>query len=684
MNCEQTKEWLLAYLDGQVNERQRAEIEAHLAGCPACAAEREALAALRADLSATVGAAGAAIQLPPAAETRIAQRLEAELKKAQRPGLLARFGAWLGGPGLVLGGALAAVLVLACVGAILLRVSSFGSTPEPEVIAETIVVKATAGPMATRPAEPTQAPMVVVEVTMVSEEQTVIETVEVEKEVAATPPPAATMTPQPMMPPAPQAEPPGEVGAPAPTPTPAPPDDQTYYDMFFKNYGVNPFIDTEDDHFSTFALDVDTGSYSIARRYVEEGHLPPEDAVRIEEFVNYFEQGYAYPSARETFAIHLDGAPAPFTETDRYRMVRVGIQGYDVPPQERADMALTFVIDVSGSMEEGGRLELVKHALELLVEQLRPGDTVGIVAYTDYAYVVLEPTSGADQEAILRAIYSLYPQSSTNVEAGLRLGYDMANRAYDRRAVNRVVLCSDGVANVGHTGPGSILEVIGDRAREGITLTAIGVGMGNYNDVLLEQLADQGDGFYAYVDDLDEAERLFLDDLTGTLQTIALDAKVQVEFNPEVVSRYRLLGFENRAVADEQFRDDSVDAGEIGAGHSVTALYEVKLHPEAEGRMATVHLRWEEPETGEVIEISRDLWTDDLAESFTAAAPYFQNAVVVAEYAEVLRGSYWAGGNTLAGVLEEAERVAELLPGDPDVAEFLDLVRQASRISRRR
>jgi Ca-activated chloride channel family protein len=471
--------------------------------------------------------------------------------------------------------------------------------------------------------------------------------------------------------------------SPAATPSPALPNEEAYRDMFFRNYGVNPFIDTEDDAYSTFALDVDTGSYSLARRYVREGHLPPQDAVRVEEFVNYFEQGYAYPSERETFAICADGAPAPFTETDRYRMVRIGIQGYDLPAEDRADVVLTFVIDVSGSMEEGGRLELVKRALELLIEQLRPSDVVGIVAYTDYAYVVLEPTPAADQEAILRAIYGLYPQNSTNAEAGLRLGYDMANGAYDRRAVNRVILCSDGVANVGRTGPESILEVIGDRARDGITLTAIGVGMGNYNDVLLEQLADQGDGFYAYVDDLDEARRLFTEDLVGTLQAIAIDAKVQVEFNPEVVARYRLLGFENRAVADEQFRDDSVDAGEIGAGHSVTALYEVKLHDGAEGRLATIYLRWQEPDSREVVEIQRDLWTDDLAASFPAADPYFQNAVVVAEYAEVLRGSYWAQGNTLRGVLEEAERVAELLPDDPDVAEFVELVRQASRIGGR-
>jgi Ca-activated chloride channel family protein len=297
--------------------------------------------------------------------------------------------------------------------------------------------------------------------------------------------------------------------------------------------------------------------------------------------------------------------------------------------------------------------------------------------------VVLEPTSGEDKATILDAIWRLQPEGATNAEAGLHLGYERANRAFKPGGINRVILCSDGVANVGRTGPGSIWEVISGYASEGITMTSVGFGMGNYNDVLMEQLADNGDGFYAYVDTLAEAERLFVHGLTGTLQTIAMDAKVQVDFDPGVVARYRLVGFENRAIADEDFRDDTVDAGEIGAGHSVTALYEVKLHPEAEGRMATVHLRWQDPDTAEVMEVSQGLYTDELAERFTDADPHFQCTVVVAEYAEVLRGSYWAEGNTLAGVLEEAGRVAELMPGDDDMAEFVELVGQAARIAAR-
>jgi Ca-activated chloride channel family protein len=471
-----------------------------------------------------------------------------------------------------------------------------------------------------------------------------------------------------------------EVGAPAAEPMP--PAEQPDA-MYFEDYGVNPFIDTEDDHLSTFALDVDTGSYTIARRYVQDGNLPPEDAVRVEEFVNYFEPGYDYPPEGQAFAIHADGAPFPYSETERYQMMRVGIQGYAIPPEERKDVSLTFVIDVSGSMDRENRLELVKRSLEMLVEGLRPSDSVGIVVYGSEARVVLEPTSGAEARTILDAIYRLHPEGSTNAEAGLRLGYERANAAFKPGGINRVILCSDGVANVGQTGPESIWDVISGYASEGITMTSLGFGMGNYNDVLMEQLANNGDGFYAYVDTLKEAERLFVHGLTGTLQAIAMDAKVQVDFDPEVVARYRLVGFENRAIADQDFRDDTVDAGEIGAGHSVTALYEVKLHPEAGGRIATVHLRWRDPDTAEVEELSQGLYTEDLAERFTDAAPRFQLAVLVAEYAEVLRGSYWAEESTLAGVLEEAERIGELLPEDADVAEFVELVGRAARIAGR-
>jgi len=461
------------------------------------------------------------------------------------------------------------------------------------------------------------------------------------------------------------------------------PDDGEPTDMFFEDYGVNPIIDTVDDHLSTFALDVDTGSYTVMRNYINDGYLPPEESVRVEEYINYFEQGYANPPAHQAFGITVDGAPSPFTETERYQMLRVGIQGYEVPDRERKDVSLTFVIDISGSMDMDNRLGLVKRSLELLVEQLRPSDKVGIVVYGSDARVVLTPTPASRKGRILDAIYSLRTEGATNAEAGLRLGYKMAMRAYEREAVNRVILCSDGVANVGQTEADAILHEVHGYVEEGVTLASFGFGMDNYNDTLMEQLADNGDGFYAYVDDLGEAKRLFVDDLASTLQTIAMDAKVQVDFNPEVVSRYRLVGFENRDVADEDFRNNRVDAGEIGAGHSVTALYEVKLYPEARRneQIATVFMRWEDPDTRQVVEISKDFRVNDLAREFHDADPYFQRAVVVAEYAEVLRDSYWAQESSLDAVYEEAQWLDKRLYRDKDMHEFVELVDRARRLS---
>ncbi|MCP4358715.1 MAG: DUF3520 domain-containing protein, partial [Chloroflexi bacterium] len=271
---------------------------------------------------------------------------------------------------------------------------------------------------------------------------------------------------------------------------------------------------------------------------------------------------------------------------------------------------------------------------------------------------------------------------STNAEAGLQLGYQMAWQAYKEDGINRVILCSDGVANVGATGPDAILQSIREYAGGGITLTSIGFGMGNFNDVLMEQLANDGDGHYTYVDTLDEAEKLFVDNLTSTLQVIALDAKIQVDFNTDVVARYRLIGYENRDVADQDFRNDAVDGGEIGAGHSVTALYAVQFNPNADGRIATVQLRWHDPDTRDVIEINGNFNTWDLADSYYDASPHYQLSVVVAQYAEVLRNSPWATGTTLAQLSEYAGQLVYLLPGEQDVEQFANLVARANQISR--
>ena len=322
-----------------------------------------------------------------------------------------------------------------------------------------------------------------------------------------------------------------------------PPNGAAFDDVFFKDYGTNPFIDTEDDHFSTFGMDVDTASYSVTRRYLRDGLLPPPEAVRVEEFINAFDYNYD-PPLHEAFAIHIEGAPSKFGEGKRLQLLRIGIQGQVVPTEDRKDAVLTFVIDVSGSMAMENRLGLVKRSLRLLVEQLRPGDEVGIVIYGSRAKVLLPHTGVEERRRILRAIDSLAPEGATNAEEGLRMGYDLALKNARFGSINRVILCSDGVANVGQTGPDAILREVRAHVEEGITLTTIGFGMGNFNDILMEQLANKGNGSYAYVDTLDEARRIFVENLTGTLQVIAIDAKVQVDFNPRVVSRFRLLGYE--------------------------------------------------------------------------------------------------------------------------------------------
>jgi Ca-activated chloride channel homolog len=423
---------------------------------------------------------------------------------------------------------------------------------------------------------------------------------------------------------------------------------------------------------------VDTASYTVARRYVQAGQLPPADAIRVEEFVNFFKQDYPLPPDI-AFGIYADGAPSPFDPDGSY-LVRFGIQGYAVPDSQRKPLNLTFVIDVSGSMSEQGRMDMVKQSLNLLVNRLRSSDTVAIVAFTTDAWVVLNPTNGGDHEAILNAINSLQPLNTTNVEAGLSLGYQLSAQMYRAEATNRVILCSDGVANVGATDPAAILEFVHGYTAEGITLTSVGVGMGNFNDVLLEQLADKGGGNYAYVDTLEEAQRVLVDNLVSTMQVIAQDAKVQVDFNADVVARYRLIGYENRAVANSDFRNNAVSAGGIGAGHAATALYAVQLKPGAQGRLATVQLRWADPQTRQVTEINGNFNTWDLAQSFEQGSARYQLDVVAAQYAEVLRHSPWAESCSMGEVANYASRLPGLLPTDPDVAEFAQLVASAANL----
>ncbi len=503
---------------------------------------------------------------------------------------------------------------------------------------------------------------------------------------AATQAPAAAQQPAPAA--AHPASAPAQQSAPIPASGPSQPEgfnnvggsatvnDAPYDLTFSQHYGVNPFIDTEDDQFSTFAIDVDTASYTIARKFLDDGHLPDQNSIRVEEFVNYFDQGYEAPTDG-AFAIHIDGSPSPFGNGNHWLM-RVGLQGKELLDEQRQDATLVFTIDISGSMAREDRLELVKQSLRLLVDELRSDDKVAIVTYGDRGSVLLEATEGRERGKILQAIDSLQPGGSTYVEDGLKVAYALAVDEVQSDRITRVMVLSDGVGNVGNTGHESILRQVQDYVDQGVTLTTIGFGMGNYNDILMEQLANDGDGAYYYVDTLSEARRIFVEDLTGTLQVIAKDAKVQVEFNPETVSRYRLMGYENRDVDDDDFRNDAVDAGEIGAGHSVTALYELKLREGAEGDIGTVYMRYEDVGLNEVVEINQEFHLSDLTASFEETPPTFQLSAVVAEFAEVLRGSYWAREGNLQAVAEEARRVQMLLPNMNEVSDFASLAIQAA------
>ncbi|MFH2055752.1 MAG: von Willebrand factor type A domain-containing protein [bacterium] len=455
----------------------------------------------------------------------------------------------------------------------------------------------------------------------------------------------------------------------------APPNGEPFDAMFFDHSGVNPFVSTEDDHLSTFAIDVDNASYTMTRSYLGSGNLPPDDAVRVEEFVNNFKYSFRHPQ-EEAFDIVMEGAPSRFGEN--YQMLKVSIVGKEVRPENRKDANLVFVVDVSGSMSREDRLGLVRRSLRMLVDNLTDRDRVGIVAYGSNAFVVLEPTSVHDENRIIAAIEKLYSGGSTNAEEGIRMGYDMAEQMFESGKINRVILCSDGVANVGRTSADDFLKMIKSKADKGITLSTIGFGMGNYNDIMMEKLGDKGNGHYAYVDSWDEARRVFMDNLTGTLQVIARDVKIQVDFNPDKVDRYRLLGYENRDVEDDKFRDDKEDGGEIGSGHQVTALYEIKLKEGATGELGRVYVRFKDPDSFAVSEVSQGFDGGTFKSDFDNASADFKLAAAAAEFSEILRNSYWAKGGKLSEVLEVARQV-EHERSTPEVIELMDLIAKADK-----
>ena len=331
-----------------------------------------------------------------------------------------------------------------------------------------------------------------------------------------------------------------------------------------------------DNPVSTFSIDVDTGAYSNMRRWLNQGQLPPEDAVRIEEFINYFNYDYPQPDDRQVpFAVSTEMAKTPWNPNTH--LLRIGIQGYTVPKRELPASNLVFLLDVSGSMNSADKLPLLQQALAMLVGQLDQSDHISIVVYAGASGIVLPPTSGDKKADILAALQQLQAGGSTNGAAGIRLAYQLAQQNLIANGVNRVILATDGDFNVGLANTEELIDLIQSKRNAVIALTTLGFGSGNYNDHLLEQLADEGNGNHAYIDKLNEARKVLAEELSATLLTIAKDVKIQVEFNPARVSEYRLIGYENRALNEEDFNNDKVDAGEIGAGHRVTALYEISL-----------------------------------------------------------------------------------------------------------
>jgi Ca-activated chloride channel family protein len=459
----------------------------------------------------------------------------------------------------------------------------------------------------------------------------------------------------------------------------------------------NPFRSPRVAPLSTFSVDVDRASYANVRRFLDQGTLPPKDAVRIEELVNYFP--YAdVASARGDVPLRITTEVAEAPWHPSHDLVRIALRARDVDMRRAPASNLVFLVDVSGSMQGPGRLPLVKQSLALLVDQLREEDHVAIVVYAGSAGLVLPSTSGSDKRRILAALDRLEAGGSTAGGAGIRLAYDVVGRGFIRGGNNRVILCTDGDFNVGQSSDGALVRLIEQRREEGAFLTILGFGMGNYKDSKMEKLADAGNGNYAYIDDLLEARKMLVKEMGGTLLTVAKDVKLQVEFNPARVAAYRLLGYEDRLLRDEDFADDTKDAGEVGAGHTVTALYEIvradvpldvplpetgalryqrPAEPVAPGdELLHVALRYKEPDGGR----SR-LVTHPVAVRRGAPSESMRFASAVAGFGMLLRGSPYAGSLTWPRVVALARGARG---DDPDGyrADFVRLAELAGEISR--
>lgn len=497
----------------------------------------------------------------------------------------------------------------------------------------------------------------------------------------------------PMAPPAPPPPPPAMMIAPAPMP-------QIENTERYAERSDNPVKRVSEEPVSTFSIDVDTGSYSNVRRMLRQGARPPADAVRAEEMINYFDYGHPGPSSLSTpFRVTTEIAPAPWN--GQRRLLMIGIKGYDVPKAELPPANLVFLIDTSGSMQSEDKLPLLKQSFAQLVEQLRPQDRVTMVVYAGSAGLVLEPTPGSEKDRILAALDRLEAGGSTNGGAGIQLAYAMAKQSFVKDGVNRVILATDGDFNVGTTDRKALETLVGDQRKHGIALTTLGFGTGNYNDAMAERLADVGDGNHAYIDTLQEARKVLVQEMQSTLLTIAKDVKIQIEFNPAQVAEYRLIGYENRMLRREDFANDRVDAGDIGAGHEVTALYELTLvgsgadrlpplryaAPEpknaaSSGELAHLRLRYKRPgeDSSRLIETAIARPHEPRRH---APSPSLRFAAAIAAYADALRGGKNIDGWSWTDIAAYARGASSAMGADPwkQRAEFVSLIDDARRIT---
>jgi Ca-activated chloride channel family protein len=453
----------------------------------------------------------------------------------------------------------------------------------------------------------------------------------------------------------------------------------------------NPFLRAALAPLSTFSIDVDTAAWSLVRRHLSDGALPPRGAVRIEEMVNYFPYGYSGPGGMDPFAVHTEVASCPWQP--RHRLVRIGLKGRIIDSGERPAANLVFLIDVSGSMESHDKLPLLVQSLKLLAAGLAAQDRVAVVAYAGASGLVLPSTAGSEREALIAALDRLSAGGSTNGGAGIRLAYDVARENFIKGGINRVILATDGDFNVGTTSQSDLVDLVQEKAKTGVFLTVLGFGRGNTKDSTMESLADKGNGNYAYIDSLMEGRKVLVEQAGGTLHTIAKDVKIQVEFNPSLVAGYRLIGYENRMLASEDFRDDTKDAGEIGAGHTVTALYEVVPAgvdvPTSEvdelkystpaastgsGDLLTVKIRFKDPDG----DVSRPLAFPlvDGGAKWADATEDFRFAAAVACLGMVLRGSKHRADASYDTVRELAQDAIGADPGGYR-HEFISLVEKA-------